>query len=145
VIERDTVTGSLFQKEEINVVKKDEAKKMAGKASKVGKGLNSRVAEAKAPAKTQKKPARARAKTETTFRLEAPQAAQVFVVGCFNGWDPTASPLERDAEGTWSCALAIESGEHQYRFVVDGDWCDDPVNMLRCRNEFGTENCVLIV
>ena len=119
------------------MAKKDEAKKKAGKAAKIN------TAKAKAPAKTQKKPARA--KTQTTFKLEAPQAEQVFIVGCFNEWEPMANPLERDDEGTWSCTLYIEPGEHEYRFLVDGAWRDDPANMVRRWNEFGTQNCVLIV
>ncbi|MGA2106595.1 MAG: isoamylase early set domain-containing protein [Syntrophorhabdales bacterium] len=126
------------------MAKKDEVKKMAGKASKPGKAVKTKAAEAKAPAKAQKKPVRTQAKAETTFQLKAPHAAQVFVAGCFNGWDPTANPLEQE-KGTWKCTLAIEPGEHEYRFVVDGVWCDDPANMSRRRNEFGTQNCVLVV
>jgi len=146
MIERGIVRDSLPQKEEINMAKKDGAKKMAGKAattSKPGKAEKTNTVEAKAPAKTQKKPARA--KTQTTFNLEAPQAEHVFIVGCFNEWDPMANPLERDDEGTWSCTLYIEPGEHEYRFLVDGAWRDDPANMVRRWNEFGTQNCVLIV
>ena len=136
------------------MAKKDEAKTMAGKAanvSKPGKSVKTEAAEAKAPAKMQKKPAaqkklvQAQGKRKTTFKLVAPHAAQVFIAGCFNECDPTANRLEQDEEGTWSCTLSIEPGEHEYRFVVDGVWSDDPANMSRRSNEFGTENCVLIV
>jgi hypothetical protein len=81
----------------------------------------------------------------TTFRLEAPQASRVFLAGCFNGWDPTATPLKCNQEGVWTCAISIPAGEHQYRFIVDGEWRDDPLNSVRCWNEFGTENCVLSI
>ena len=136
------------------MAKKDEVKKASGKAAKArepGKAAKAKAAEAKAPAKTekkkaaQKKPTRARAKAKTTVRLEAPQAAKVFIVGSFNGWDPMANPLKRDEEGTWICTLALEPGEHEYRFMVDEVWWDDPANMLRRSNELGTQNCVLIV
>ena len=136
------------------MAKKDETKKKVRKAAKVskpGEALKTKAAQKKAPAKTQKKktaqkkPIRAEAKAETIFRLEAPQATQVFIAGCFNEWDPMANSLERDDEGMWSCSLAIEPGEHEYRFVVDGVWCDDPANMERRLNEFGTQNCVLVV
>jgi hypothetical protein len=80
-----------------------------------------------------------------TFRLNAPQAIEVCVAGCFNGWRPQASPLKRNQEGVWTCTMSIEPGEHQYRFIVDGEWRDDPLNSSRCWNEFGTENCMLIV
>lgn len=81
----------------------------------------------------------------TTFKLEAPEALNVFLAGCFNGWDPLATPLARDKEGVWMCTLDIEPGEHQYRFIVDGEWQVDPLNSMRCWNEFGTENCLVIV
>ena len=127
------------------MAKKDEVKKIASKASKPAIAKKTEVAEAKAPAKAQKIPARASLKVETTFRLEAPQASQVLIVGCFNDWDLTANPLEQDAEGTWSCTLVLEPGEHEYRFIVDEVWWNDPANMLLRWNEFGTQNCILIV
>ena len=127
------------------MAKKDEVKKIASKASKPGKAVTTKKAEAKVPAKTQNLQARTREKTKKTVRLEAPQASQVFIVGCFNEWDLTTNPLERDEEGTWSCTLVLEPGEHEYRFIVDGVWWDDPANVMRRRNEFGTQNCILIV
>lgn len=127
------------------MAKVDEAKKMAGKLREPGKAMKTQAAEAKAPTRTYKKPARARGKAERTFRLEAPRAAEVFIAGCFNEWDPSANPLERDGNGTWSCVLAMEPGEHEYRFVVDGVWWDDPANMARRSNDFGTQNCVCVV
>jgi 1,4-alpha-glucan branching enzyme len=130
------------------MAKKDEAKMMAGEpanVSKPGKSVKTEAAKMQKKPAAQKKPVQVRGKHETTFRLVAPHAAQVFIAGCFNEWDPTANRLEQDEEGTWSCTLSIEPGEHEYRFVVDGVWWDDPANMSRRSNEFGTENCVLIV
>jgi 1,4-alpha-glucan branching enzyme len=134
------------------MARKDEANRMTAetaKASKPGKDVKTKVAKAKTPAKTQKKgmaqKKAAQSKAEVTFKLQAPQAAQVFVAGCFNEWDPTANPLERDNKGTWSCTLAVDLGEHEYRFLVDGVWWDDPTNMSRRWNEFGTQNCLLML
>ncbi len=130
------------------MAKKDEGRRTTEKARKPEKVVKTRTAGGKAPATVQRKATQrkgAHGKSETTFRLEAPQAARVFVAGCFNEWNPTANPLKRDEEGTWSCALAVEPGEHEYRFVVDGVWWDDPANTSRRRNDFGTHNCVLIV
>jgi 1,4-alpha-glucan branching enzyme len=129
--------------------KKDEAKKTAGKASKISKpakAVKAKSVEAKAAAKkTQKKPAQVPPKAEIIFQLEAPQAEQVCVVGSFNEWDPTANILGYDEDGRWGCTLALEPGEYEYRFVVDGQWCDDPANTERRSNGFGTENCVLVI
>lgn len=80
-----------------------------------------------------------------TFSFDAPQASNVSLLGCFNAWDSHATPLKKNEEGVWTCTVSIEPGEHQYRFIVDGEWQDDPRNQNRCWNEFGTENCVLAV
>jgi PAS domain S-box-containing protein len=39
----------------------------------------------------------------------------------------------------------LEPGLYEYRFVVDGVWQNDPQCTGRRENDFGTENCVLIV
>ena len=121
---------------------------------KSGKAVTPEKAGAKPAAKSAKakvrKPATAKAaakpkKKKTSFKLRAPEATQVFVAGCFNEWDPTANPLMREEEGTWVCTLMLEPGEHEYRFVVDGVWWDDPMAPGRRPNEFGCENCLIIV
>jgi 1,4-alpha-glucan branching enzyme len=128
--------------------KKDGVKKTSGKTAKTSKPAKARKAESdetKIPAKTLKKRTEPQAKTETTFTLVVPQAEQVCIVGSFNEWDPMANMLGYDEDGRWGCTLALEPGEYEYRFVVDGEWCDDPGNMLRRSNGFGTENCVLVI
>lgn len=130
------------------MAKKNEVKKRTGKATKTSKPIKAaktKSVESKAPVKMQKKSAQVRAKAETTLKLEAPQAKQVSIVGSFNEWDPHADLMRRDKDGAWRCTLVIDPGEYEYRFFVDGAWCDDPENMLRCQNEFGTQNCVLII
>jgi 1,4-alpha-glucan branching enzyme len=129
---------------------KDEPKKTVGnaaKTSKPGKGVKTKATQAKVPVKKQKKkPAQNQAKkTKTTFKPEAAQAEQVSITGSFNEWDPEANVMERKTDGAWQCTLVIDPGEYEYRFFVDGAWCDDPANMLKRPNEFGTQNCVLIV
>ena len=32
---------------------------------------------------------------------------------------------------------------HEYRFIVDGEWQDDPHAAIQVPNEFGSSNCVL--
>ncbi len=126
------------QKATKTVAMKDGPKKQAKAEPR------SRAATTK-PAGRRTKPSDTSTGKATTFKLEAPEALNVFLAGCFNGWDPLATPLVRDEEGVWMCTLDIEPGEHQYRFIVDGEWQADPLNNMRCWNEFGTENCLLIV
>jgi len=56
-----------------------------------------------------------------TFRLWAPNAARVSVIGDFNGWDPDADPLapRNDGSGLWEGAVAdIEHGQaYKYRIA----------------------------
>ena len=125
---------------------------MAEKAAKkaTAKGVKAKGAARASRAKTVKKAPTAKAvskagKKKASFKLRAPEAVQVFVAGCFNDWDATANPLERDAEGNWSCIISLEAGAHEYRFVVDGVWWDDPLATMRIPNDFGCENCVIVV
>jgi 1,4-alpha-glucan branching enzyme len=120
-------------------VKTKASSKSAG--TKAAKGTKTKtVGKASGAKATQKS-----AKKKTTFKLQAPEASEVFVAGCFNEWDPAADPLQRGEEGVWVCTLMLEPGEHEYRFVVDGVWWDDPVSIMRRQNDFGCENCIIIV
>jgi len=63
----------------------------------------------------------------TAFRLDAPAARAVSLVGDFNSWDPAATPMTRDADGRgWSVAVTMPAGRHTYAFVVDGLVIADP-------------------
>jgi hypothetical protein len=79
------------------------------------------------------------------FVLVAPQAAQVSVVGDFNGWSPTATPMSRQG-GTWTVAVPLEPGRHIYAFVVNGEqWMPDPAAPLSPEDGFGVSNSVVLV
>jgi 1,4-alpha-glucan branching enzyme len=60
------------------------------------------------------------------FKTHAPQAKQVFLVGTFNAWDPAALPMERSQRGDWSAAVDLAPGRHEFKFVIDGEWCCEP-------------------
>ncbi len=64
--------------------------------------------------------------TGTPVSCHAPAAGAVTVAGTFNNWDPAATPLGRDAAGTWTATLDLPPGRHEYKFVVDGEWCCEP-------------------
>jgi len=78
-----------------------------------------------------------------TFKLKGnSQASKVYVAGDFNGWNPTAYPMKRVADG-WEFPLNLAAGKTRYKFIVDGKWILDPGNKLWEQNEFGTGNSVL--
>ena len=81
------------------------------------------------------------AKKRVYFRLQSPDAGAVSVLGSFNGWKE-ARALKRGKSGSWSTWMNLESGRHEYRFLVDGSWANDPNCRKRVPNSYGTENDV---
>jgi hypothetical protein len=80
------------------------------------------------------------------FMLVAPSATRVALVGEFNDWDATATPMVRAAGGAWHVALPLSSGRHVYAFVVDGSsWVADPQAPLAPERWYGARNSVLLV
>lgn len=82
---------------------------------------------------------------EITFMVLAPEAMEVSVVGCFNGWRPNATPLNNTGAGEWAVRLMLRSGQYEYRFVVDGGWSEDPRDSQHVANPFGEFNSLLVV
>lgn len=79
------------------------------------------------------------------FKLYAPDARRVFLVGEFNDWDPTAVQMRRFKDGTCKKAMPLKPGRYEYRFLVDGQWWTDPDNGQRVANPYGEENSVVVV
>jgi len=55
-------------------------------------------------------------------------ATEVYVVGDWNGWSPTATPLDRLGEGSWVAEVFLDSGTYEYKLLVDGNWVVDAYN-----------------
>ena len=81
------------------------------------------------------------------FVLVAPAASNVSLVGDFNDWDTTATPLRQSApSGVWSVVVPLTRGRHLYAFVVDGTrWMLDPSAPQAPEADFGSPNSVVIV
>lgn len=77
--------------------------------------------------------------------LTHPTADRVFVAGSFNDWHPTVTPMIRLEGGKWAKELVLPPGRYEYRFVVDGQWMDDPAATELIPNPFGAANAVLVV
>lgn len=77
--------------------------------------------------------------------VQAKSAASVSLVGVFNEWDPAAAPMARNRRGIWRAKLELAPGEYEYRFVIDGEWCEDPECAERRPNPYGGSNSVLRV
>ncbi|MBL8114579.1 MAG: glycogen-binding domain-containing protein [Acidobacteria bacterium] len=81
---------------------------------------------------------------EILFACRAPEADRVFLAGTFNDWDPAATEMQRDPSGTWFLSLQLDPGDHEYRFVVDGEWCCE-TGARTVPNAFGSVNSVITV
>jgi len=75
-----------------------------------------------------------------TFSFSAPEATSVQLVGDFTQWQERPVNLQKGADGVWRTAVNLPPGAHHYRFLVDGEWRDDPDCTLRTPNPFGGEN-----
>jgi hypothetical protein len=84
--------------------------------------------------------------TLVQFVLVASDAQSVALVGDFNDWDPTATPLHATSGGAWSVALHLPHGRHRYAFVVDGvRWIADPVAPPAPDDDYGSPGSVVTV
>ena len=79
------------------------------------------------------------------FILEAALAQSVKLAANFTEWEKNPLELTKSENGIWQLILPLPAGNHPYRFIVDGQWCDDPQNPHRAPNPFGTENSVKTV
>jgi serine/threonine protein kinase len=60
-------------------------------------------------------------------QLQKPR--RVYLAGSFNGWNPASDDhmlRDDDGDGTYSVTVRLAPGEHQYKFVIDGQWVQDP-------------------
>jgi 1,4-alpha-glucan branching enzyme len=81
----------------------------------------------------------------TTFSFKAPAAHTVLLAGDFTHWLQNAIPLKKATNGVWKVTTSLAPGTYHYRFVVDGEWSDDPDCKLRVNNPFGGQNDVIQV
>lgn len=85
-------------------------------------------------------------KVRVTFSMPAGiWADTIHLVGDFNGWSKTATPL-RLGEHNWSVSLELDAGRsYQYRYLVNGtDWYNDWRADRYEPNELGGDNSVVV-
>ena len=83
-------------------------------------------------------------KGEVTFICAGLSAAKTaYLAGDFNGWDPTATRMTKSKDGTFRVRLVLPPGAHEYKFIVDGEWRNDPEAERQVMNSLGTLNSVV--
>jgi 1,4-alpha-glucan branching enzyme len=85
-------------------------------------------------------------KVRVTFTMPAGiWADTIHLVGDFNNWSTTATPLQLSEHG-WSVSLELEAGRsYQYRYLINNtDWYNDWRADLYVPNEYGGDNSVVV-
>ncbi len=90
-----------------------------------------------------KKKQGAKAKKFKSFKWPKEEnVSEVCLAGDFNDW--SSVPMEKCEDG-FQAIIELEPGEYEYKFIVDGEWREDPSAMKFAVNEFGTNNSVVLV
>src|SRR3972149_5426368 len=87
-----------------------------------------------------------RGKVRVIFSMPALEGVTaVSLWGDFNDWSETATPLVREADGSWSAVLTLDAGRRdQFRYRDDrGEWHNDSGVGAFAPCEFGCNNSVL--
>ena len=105
-------------------------------ASKVGGGIME---------KTEKPKTKRRKTNQQTvwFTFNAPNAKEVRIAGDFSEWEVSAKALSQKSDGIWEIGISLPPGIYEYKFLVDGEWCNDPRCEESVTNSFGSRNNVL--
>jgi len=86
---------------------------------------------------------------EIVVRFRDANANDVRIAGDFNGWVPdkgVRSLIESEGQTrVWTKILRLPPGTYQYRYVVDGEWREDPENPEIISSTVGGRNSVLVV
>ena len=77
------------------------------------------------------------------FKFYAPQAKEVYLAGSFNNWNMKKLSAKKDSKGSWTVKTTLKPGRHEYKFLVDGSWVNDPSCSNCVPNGFGGCNCII--
>jgi hypothetical protein len=69
---------------------------------------------------------------------------KVYVAGDFNDWQINTLPMTKNSDGIWELTLRLPPGRHQYKMIVDGNWCFD-ISRPIVRDSHGNINNIIEV
>ncbi len=91
------------------------------------------------------KPKKKIQRRRVVFTLEAPGAKEAILMGDFNNWNAKIHPMKKVKRGVWEKVVMLPPARYEYKFLVDGEWRNDPKNEAFCQNCFGTQNNIVII
>jgi 1,4-alpha-glucan branching enzyme len=81
------------------------------------------------------------------FEVQARPGSEVLIAGSFNNWDVSSkkkkSLVDKDGNGTFTCALMLPPGRYEYKFNINGEWIADEKRQDWVANPHGTLNSVI--
>ena len=81
-------------------------------------------------------------KCRVVFRwTESNDIDSAALAGTFTDWQPL--PLKPGRSSAFERIVYLPPGRHEYRFIVDGEWREDPLGREFSPNPFGGRNAVL--
>ena len=84
-------------------------------------------------------------KHKVQFKFFAPEAKSVILTGSFNKWNPIRKVMKKNDKGEWLTRVILAEGDHQYKYIVDGNWINDPGAKKFADNGMGGTNSVRVV
>jgi len=76
-----------------------------------------------------KEPLPGDSQVRVTFKLpDTKRADRISVVGEFNNWDSTATPMQfRSSDAEWTATVVLAAGQrYRFRYLLDGrEWLND--------------------
>ena len=81
----------------------------------------------------------------TFYTAKTVKATEVCLVGDFNDWDETATPMKPLKDGRFTVALRLQPGSaYEFRYLVDGeDWHNEWEADHYVPNPHGSDNSVV--
>lgn len=78
------------------------------------------------------------------FTIDAPDAERVQLAGDFNDWTVEGNEM-RATGGVSTKVVKLPPGRYRYRYVVDGQWQNDPLNAAVEPSPYGGHDSVLVM
>ena len=79
-------------------------------------------------------------------RQVADPTEHIILVGDFNDWDASSTPMRAARAGVWTAVLPLAPGRYRYAFLVNGtEWIADPAAPRAPDDEFGAPGSVVTV
>jgi predicted esterase len=80
------------------------------------------------------------------FSYYSPGAKEIFLAGDFNGWKRRKTPLIKGGDDVWRVVLGLKPNRsYDYKYIVDGNWVNDPNNRDLNPDVAGGANSVIFI